>query len=1237
MAEFISCPACQRRLRLPSELPTEIVRCPACHNDFPLSSVLSAPPNLESSLPSVLPADLPSEAEKTETSASPVRSQHSPQPRLRVQRSSRKTCLLVLLIMGLAVFTLSAGIVVLVLVWRATNDTLAASRYVEDEEEKPEQVRQAFRNQPPLDEARMAPELQSLFDALGVSLRAADTESIVRQFDVSRMADEFGNLAIVPPRHSRNRAQFLNGMRQGIGTSFTQRAILFQWTTSEIRKIKKINDEEAVVIARHKHPNQATLKVRWWVTRRSGGWKVYDLEDLDVGMRFSTTVASVMAQGAGRLSDISKAAITIGEVFQALAGNDVDTAENKLKPVPAQLPPHLQTLRRLATGVIHLHREQYQEALDALDSAKRLHADMPIADYLRGVAYNRLGKWEQAFKNLREYRDLLGDDDDICRELGEALRGLSRFAEAAVEYRKALDLNPKDADAFRGFLNALEGNAKKDDIGPRFAKLDNLRENFALFAEDCEQRAFPQLLEPLVLTMRRLDPDYPLAEYYLALVTARTGHPDEAVKLFQAALRKEKEEKERKEHSRHFLQVMTAMGHTLAAYRALPDARAAFRDLASEAKYRLDDLKALVTAHRQKHADDPLLLLYEAEIHVREGNYAAADKKFANAVAHQPDEEQLNSFRASRVLARYHNGQMLSAYREIGPRKETFLQLANLCFNAQDDAQLETLLVEHAKNEPASTEVARFRCRLAIRNKKVAEGIALFKSVIAKPLEKEKRAELLAEFLGDMVEADKPIEAYRAAPDAREAFEILADDLEAEQRWNELRLLAQAHRAADPADLWLAYHQGEIHLHDKQWQKAADALSQAVKQAPKELHDRFRGSYVYAMYKAGRGRQAYIEADSRDSTFEQLANLMTADKKGVELEELVRLHRPHAGDDPRLLYQECRAKLLLKKPEEASALFRTAYKKDSQEYRRSAESRQFLLDMAEAGRFLDGFRAVPNSTVAFESIAPTLVFQKKRKELKALLEEYGKGRDGDSSLAFYQGESALLEGDAKTASRHFASAVAKGGTADQGRYRQGLFRARIELGEAAAVYEQFHKEAGILEQFAGLCEQKKDAGQLQALLDAHRKHKPDDAALTAWELEVRWLKRDYEGALRLLREHRRDVFALARYQWKADDHLVRCLVKLKRHPEAIQEAETAVKKRFSDRLLLVLAYAAVGDVRRTMQTMEKTRANEYLLRRCYEDAELGPILISEAFRSVREKYPKPGQEPERRFSLPEDD
>jgi tetratricopeptide (TPR) repeat protein len=1149
---------------------------------------------------------------------------------VRKATKSGNSCVIVAVVLAVVALVGSlgaAGLGIVVYVMRSSKPSPPA-RVEENPEERLEEVRAAFKEQKPLAVEEIAPGLKPMFEGLGGALRAADAKRIEAYFDVDRMGDEIIALGTLPLRTTKEKQDFKQGLRLGIGSSLAKAALLMHWTESDIRNVKKLNDQEAVVIVRHKHPNGALLKMRWWVTRRSGTWKVYDFEDLDMGMRMSTTAGSFAGQAIGRLAEIRRATSTLSEALQTVVlQQDPDGAEKKLQQVArVKLPKLLEVLRSLVRGLIRFQQGRYQEALDAFEEAGRFQADMPVLDFWKGTTLNRLGKWDRALKHLQAYSDLLGEDAEVCRELGLALRGLKRFPEAARSYRKSLDLDPKDGEAFLGFLRSLGGSDNKDDIGARFVKLDDLRDNFDVCAEDCEEREFPELLEPLVLAMRRVDPDYVSVDYYLSLVKARTGRANEAVPLFKSALAKQPDAQIRQTYVDRFLRAMASAGKLADAYAAVPDTRAAFRFLAAEAvkRYRVQELKELVARHEKTHRDDPLLPWYQAEVYVQEGRYALADKTFASALAKPPDEETLKQFRPSRVLARYHTGRGLSAYRDIGPRPDTFLQLANLCLDHEEYAQLQDLLDAHAKNDPKSAELLRFRYRLKIRQNEVPDAIALFKASLAKTEPDKERTERVSEFLREMASAGKSLEGYRAAPDAEQAFQVLAQSAVNESRREDLRRLVEVHRAGHAADPMLAYYQGEIHVQDKDWDKAAKVLGAGLKQAPEKLRGWYRWKYVHAMYKAGRGLEAYGAAEPRGETFNQLANLLAADKKATEMEALIKAHRPHAGDDPGLDARAARAKVWLKQPAEAAALVKKAYQAQKDENLRKGYVNRFVLDMDEAGQMLEGYRLAPDKLSAFGALAPRLVSSKKEKELAALLDGHAKEHAGDPLCRFYRGEWHLLRGDVKQAEEAFQAAQAKG--LPPWRFRDGLFRARVKAGKAAETYHEIEPGPTTFQSLAYLCIENKDAKQLQALIDAHRKARPDDSNLPVWDMEVRWLKGDHEGVLQLLSEHDEDFFCLPRHRWKGDDYRVRSLVKLKRTKDAIAAAE-AVAKRKGNRVLLVLAHAAAGDVKQTIAALEKRKPESYLIRSCYQDTDLGPILRTEPFREFREKFPVPKEEP----------
>ncbi len=849
---------------------------------------------------------------------------------------------------------------------------------------------------------------------------------------------------------------------------------------------------------------------------------------------------------------------------------------------------------------------------------------------LRGIAFNKLGQYATALKHLEAYRDLLGDDEIVCVQLANALYGLKRYADGARVYRQALDLNPKNVEAFQGLLHCIGGGDKLDDVGARFAKLDNLRENFDVFVADCEQRQFPALLEPIVLSMHRIDPDYPPVDYYLSLTKARAQQVNEAVRLFKSALARQPDEDKRKHYCDGFVKAMASVGKLEDAYTAVPDARSAFPVLVAEAlkHYRLDQLKRLTAVHAQKFADDPLLPWCQAAVQVSERRYALADKTYAAALAKPPDDETLGLFRYSRVQARYQTGQILSAYRDIGPRGETFSQLANLCLQEERYDQLQLLLDVHATDEPESIEALQFRLRLLCRQDKVPDAIALFKMALAKPLPMEQCPVVVSVLLYEAAEAGKSLEAYRAAPDAKAAFRQLAGILLDSGQVEELRRIMDVHRLAHPADSWLTLYQADLHLREEAWDKVVELLAARRNSAPKEVAEDFRWRYVLALYKSGRAMQAYAETEAaaRNQTWNQLANLMDGDKKEAELPALIAAHRPHAINAHQLDYFEARVAVRAKQPVEAMALLQKACRNPVEEWERNMYVSGILTEMIEEGLSLEGYRAWPDKAAAFETLANSMVFQKKADALAALLEEHGKGRAADPLFQYYTGELHLLRGDAQQAEPHFTAAVAAASPQDPERFRTALYRANVKTGNAVRVYQQNGTGSQWFEYLAYYCVQEKDGRQLQALIDAHRKVCPDDPNLPTWDVEARWLNKDYEGVLKLLTANRAEFFAASQLPWKCEDFLVRGLVRLKRTEEAIREAETLSKKRSANRALLILAHAAAGDVKQTLAVVQKLHPKAYELTSCYQDEDLGPMLRSAAFREVREKFPEPKQQ-----------
>src|SRR5262249_19632950 len=159
----------------------------------------------------------------------------------------------------------------------------------------------------------------------------------------------------------------------------------------------------------------------------------------------------------------------------------------------------------------------------------------------------------------------------------------------------------------------------------------------------------------------------------------------------------------------------------------------------------------LTDAHAQRLPFDPLLPLYWGVLYANEGRFLLADKAFAAGLAAAPQQALVDQLRMSRVQARFHTGQMMSAYEEIGPQSQTFPQLADLCLQHERLADLVLLLEAHDKREPDSPDALRFRYMLLLRQKRVDEGVAVFKKALANRGDRD-RKQLVETFLFAMVD-----------------------------------------------------------------------------------------------------------------------------------------------------------------------------------------------------------------------------------------------------------------------------------------------------------------------------------------------------------------------------------------------------------------------------------------------------------------------------------------------------
>jgi tetratricopeptide (TPR) repeat protein len=104
---------------------------------------------------------------------------------------------------------------------------------------------------------------------------------------------------------------------------------------------------------------------------------------------------------------------------------------------------------------VFLDKNNFGEVAHILESAVKVVPDDFRVNFLLGVAYNRLGKNEEAVRVLERARQLNGKDVDAISQLAVVYEALKRFDETDALYEEALKLDPNNHLVLNNYAYSL--------------------------------------------------------------------------------------------------------------------------------------------------------------------------------------------------------------------------------------------------------------------------------------------------------------------------------------------------------------------------------------------------------------------------------------------------------------------------------------------------------------------------------------------------------------------------------------------------------------------------------------------------------------------------------------------------------------------------------------------------------------------------------------------------------------
>jgi tetratricopeptide (TPR) repeat protein len=593
------------------------------------------------------------------------------------------------------------------------------------------EVAEAFNREPsPLDDETRP--MVAVLDELSQAIQHRQESKVLGAFHLDRLVEASTEKGKTAPTGAR---ALCEQVIRDLGFTSGQN----NWDRTQVRGVKwVVPGKEVVLIAQHfKGQSAQGFRFRWWLIKERGAWQVSDFQDLLTALRLSVLTRHGLA-GLGPAGQMprwieNQVLPRVNDAMRLVHLGNPLAAEQLLQPADVlDVPPALAANRHIARAMIAGRRGNAQEMRRQLLEADKLYPDIPYVDVLNMTAYGMLRDYEQAVRCGQSFIDLFGPDPAVVAELGFDLEQLSKKAESATLVRRALDRNPAALDAVPLLvrLRICLSDEEKSELGQRLEKVEqpevvaNDLIGEALAARDL------RAAEIIAAALARCRPELTEASYQQGRVRIVKGQIDEALPLITAAL-KEKDPQRRRAYLNGFLLLMVDAGQAVRAYKTVSDSesdvRDAFRILTADllgGKSAPGPLAELVAAHEQRAPNDPWLSWARGELHLHKKEYAEAEKAFTDGMTKALNQEEREYCRRRRVDTCHLAGEGLRAYREIGPARTTFTQLAYLCFLDLKADALDELLQAHRKADPTDPTLPMWEGELLFQKGRYSEAVA---------------------------------------------------------------------------------------------------------------------------------------------------------------------------------------------------------------------------------------------------------------------------------------------------------------------------------------------------------------------------------------------------------------------------------------------------------------------------------------------------------------------------------
>lgn len=450
-------------------------------------------------------------------------------------------------------------------------------------------------------QVKEAAELEKLFVQIGTYASRDDRPALAELFDAPAVLATLEAGGFTKRLKPDQLDAFRREITVGLPTILASRQIIAPFANFEILRVINGEGQRRLVLVRHRDLDGWITNIRWWVVRRGSEWRIYDYEDMDVAMRFSSlTGTAAIGRVTGR-KDFREAVTALQAGVGLIAQQLHEDAWRALQKADQRsLPRILEANRQLLLGMVHLHLDQHLQAMQRFADAERLNKDLPILDRLRAVSLNRRRQHADALKYAQRYTKRLGTDAIVQLEVGRAHKGLGDNEAAIAAFMIGLDDHPEEPELIAELAMALPP-AEKPAAVAHFREMHDPVRYFEYIAEHVHTARDANTLRLFNRAFAAMEPGHPVVDYYEARALAIEGKQQQAIDLFKRAMDRVKNPELLRPYVEAYLDAMLNARKEVEGLAGSPDPRFAFSYMAWDLSQgeQTERLAALVAAARK--------------------------------------------------------------------------------------------------------------------------------------------------------------------------------------------------------------------------------------------------------------------------------------------------------------------------------------------------------------------------------------------------------------------------------------------------------------------------------------------------------------------------------------------------------------------------------------------------------------------------------------------------------------